>query len=362
MSLTQIAAIESIFWITVVVAEVPTGAIADRWGRRISLTLGGAPLLPGLRRLRLQLDLRRVVGRLCHHRRRHDDVLRRRTCARVRHAAPTRSHNGIREAHRALRGIRIRFDALRHPAGWTAGRTDRIYGHDPARSRLHGRRRCRGPVPARAAAQRSGIPRSAPESQRRRRRTVPAGCARQCAWRRAGRLAAQAAALVHPVRHLDLRRHPGGDRLSAPAVRPPSRPGPRQRRRLGVRLLRHADVSGRRHGRRLSVGRLDCGSVWRTQIAGHSPAAGRSAVARADALGFALGRGCDRRPGRDSRHDFVQSRPATSTAAFHPTNGRPYSRCSSSAPRSSWPSCCRKPAQWPTPSASRRRSAYCSPS
>ena len=42
MSLTQIAAIESIFWITVVVAEVPTGAIADRWGRRVSLTLGGA--------------------------------------------------------------------------------------------------------------------------------------------------------------------------------------------------------------------------------------------------------------------------------------------------------------------------------
>ena len=41
MSLTQIAAIESIFWITVVVAEVPTGAIADRWGRRVSLILGG---------------------------------------------------------------------------------------------------------------------------------------------------------------------------------------------------------------------------------------------------------------------------------------------------------------------------------
>lgn len=41
MSLTQIATIESIFWITVVVAEVPTGAIADRWGRRVSLALGG---------------------------------------------------------------------------------------------------------------------------------------------------------------------------------------------------------------------------------------------------------------------------------------------------------------------------------
>jgi MFS family permease len=42
MTLTQIAKIESIFWLTVVIAEVPTGAIADRWGRRISLMLGGA--------------------------------------------------------------------------------------------------------------------------------------------------------------------------------------------------------------------------------------------------------------------------------------------------------------------------------
>lgn len=42
MSLTQIGSIEAIFWITVVVAEVPTGAVADRWGRRVSLALGGA--------------------------------------------------------------------------------------------------------------------------------------------------------------------------------------------------------------------------------------------------------------------------------------------------------------------------------
>ena len=41
MSITQVAAMESIFWITIVIAEVPTGAIADRWGRRISLCLGG---------------------------------------------------------------------------------------------------------------------------------------------------------------------------------------------------------------------------------------------------------------------------------------------------------------------------------
>ncbi|MYD54003.1 MAG: MFS transporter [Chloroflexi bacterium] len=41
MSLTQIGTIESIFWITVVVAEVPTGAVADRWGRRVSLAFAG---------------------------------------------------------------------------------------------------------------------------------------------------------------------------------------------------------------------------------------------------------------------------------------------------------------------------------
>ena len=41
MSLTQVASMEAIFWITIVVAEVPTGAIADRWGRRVSLLLGG---------------------------------------------------------------------------------------------------------------------------------------------------------------------------------------------------------------------------------------------------------------------------------------------------------------------------------
>ena len=40
MSLTQVALMESLFWITLVIAEVPTGAIADRWGRRTSLFLG----------------------------------------------------------------------------------------------------------------------------------------------------------------------------------------------------------------------------------------------------------------------------------------------------------------------------------
>ena len=40
MSLTQVATMESVFWITVVLVEVPTGAVADRWGRRVSLFLG----------------------------------------------------------------------------------------------------------------------------------------------------------------------------------------------------------------------------------------------------------------------------------------------------------------------------------
>lgn len=38
-SLTQIASLESLFWIVVVVSEVPTGAVADRYGRKRSLLL-----------------------------------------------------------------------------------------------------------------------------------------------------------------------------------------------------------------------------------------------------------------------------------------------------------------------------------
>ena len=41
LSLTQVALMEGVFWIAVIVTEVPTGAIADRFGRRISLALGG---------------------------------------------------------------------------------------------------------------------------------------------------------------------------------------------------------------------------------------------------------------------------------------------------------------------------------
>src|SRR5262245_39570557 len=40
LSLTQITALDVPFFLLVVLAEVPTGAIADRWGRRISLMLG----------------------------------------------------------------------------------------------------------------------------------------------------------------------------------------------------------------------------------------------------------------------------------------------------------------------------------
>lgn len=39
-SFTQITAMEAIFWVAMVVLEVPTGMVADRWGRRASLTYG----------------------------------------------------------------------------------------------------------------------------------------------------------------------------------------------------------------------------------------------------------------------------------------------------------------------------------
>ena len=41
LSLTQVGLMEAVFWVSMFVAEVPTGAIADRFGRRISLALGG---------------------------------------------------------------------------------------------------------------------------------------------------------------------------------------------------------------------------------------------------------------------------------------------------------------------------------
>ncbi len=42
LSLAQIAAMEALFWLVIVAAEMPTGALADRWGRKLSLLLGAA--------------------------------------------------------------------------------------------------------------------------------------------------------------------------------------------------------------------------------------------------------------------------------------------------------------------------------
>ena len=41
LSLAQITALDAPFWLIVVLAQVPTGAFADRWGRRLSLVVGG---------------------------------------------------------------------------------------------------------------------------------------------------------------------------------------------------------------------------------------------------------------------------------------------------------------------------------
>ncbi|MEE9278221.1 MAG: MFS transporter, partial [Dehalococcoidia bacterium] len=40
LSLTEVAIIDAPFWLIVLAAEVPTGAVADRWGRSTSLVLG----------------------------------------------------------------------------------------------------------------------------------------------------------------------------------------------------------------------------------------------------------------------------------------------------------------------------------
>lgn len=40
LSLTQVTILEAPFWLVIVLAEVPTGAVADRWGRKVSLLLG----------------------------------------------------------------------------------------------------------------------------------------------------------------------------------------------------------------------------------------------------------------------------------------------------------------------------------
>lgn len=40
LSLTQITLLDVVFWMVIVLSEVPTGALADRWGRKLSLALG----------------------------------------------------------------------------------------------------------------------------------------------------------------------------------------------------------------------------------------------------------------------------------------------------------------------------------
>jgi predicted MFS family arabinose efflux permease len=41
-SLTQVSGLEALFWVVIVLGEVPTGAVADRFGRKVSLMLGAA--------------------------------------------------------------------------------------------------------------------------------------------------------------------------------------------------------------------------------------------------------------------------------------------------------------------------------
>jgi MFS family permease len=48
LSLTQITALDSVFWLIIVVAQVPAGAIADRWGRKSALILAALFLSAGI--------------------------------------------------------------------------------------------------------------------------------------------------------------------------------------------------------------------------------------------------------------------------------------------------------------------------
>jgi MFS family permease len=48
LSLTQITALDSVFWLIIVVAQVPAGAVADRWGRKVAMLLGALFLSGGI--------------------------------------------------------------------------------------------------------------------------------------------------------------------------------------------------------------------------------------------------------------------------------------------------------------------------
>jgi MFS family permease len=44
LSLAEVTLLDGPFWLVIVLAEIPTGAVADRWGRKLSLLLGGLSL------------------------------------------------------------------------------------------------------------------------------------------------------------------------------------------------------------------------------------------------------------------------------------------------------------------------------
>lgn len=48
LSLTQVTALDSVFWLVIVVAQVPAGAVADRWGRKSALLLASLFLSAGI--------------------------------------------------------------------------------------------------------------------------------------------------------------------------------------------------------------------------------------------------------------------------------------------------------------------------
>jgi len=48
LSLTQVTALDSVFWLVIVVAQVPAGAVADRWGRKSALLLASLSLSAGI--------------------------------------------------------------------------------------------------------------------------------------------------------------------------------------------------------------------------------------------------------------------------------------------------------------------------
>src|SRR3989337_635203 len=48
LSLTQITALETVFWLMIVAAQVPWGAVADRWSRRAALFLASAFMAVGI--------------------------------------------------------------------------------------------------------------------------------------------------------------------------------------------------------------------------------------------------------------------------------------------------------------------------